>query len=106
MSVNLRDEGEESPRHRKHAKKRHVRSNHRHDYECVCIDSHSFVNHGGVRTPYYHVGERCRECGRMRNVWARRDLHEPPEGMRLFDTGDYLCFAFARKLPESMEVDA
>ena len=35
---------EDAPRHRKKSKKRHVRSDHKHEYEKVCIDAHMKVH--------------------------------------------------------------
>lgn len=94
---------EDAPRHRKKAKKRHVRSDHRHEYEDVCVDTCSYVvMRGGVRYPYYSVARRCKVCGRLSNV--RSSLREVPDGMRLFRCKDFLELLCARELPESKEV--
>lgn len=95
---------EEGPRHRKKAKKRHVRSDHRHDYETVCVDAHSFLLHHGTRRPLYHIAYRCKVCGRLRDSHVVRDIHEPPEGMPLYEVRDFLELALMRELPEERRV--
>ena len=102
--IDQRLEGEEPPRHRKVSKKRHVRSDHKHEYEQVCIDGHGFVFSHGTKKPLYWVGRRCRVCGRLQDARMRPDLHEPPEGMRLFDVRDFILFDIGSELPESYEV--
>ena len=101
--IDERLEGEEPPRHRKKVKKPHVRSDHRHEYEQVCIDGHGFVFSHGTKTPLYWVGRRCRICGRLQDAKLRYDLHEPPEGMRLFDVRDFILFDIGSELPDSYE---
>lgn len=94
---------EDAPRHRKKAKKRHVRSDHRHEYEDVCVDTGSYeVRHGGERHPYYSVARRCRVCGRL--LYVKSSLREVPDGMKLFRCKDILELLCARELPESKEV--
>lgn len=93
---------EDEPRHKKKAKKRHVRSDHRHEYEKVCIDAHSYVLFHGKRTPYMYEGVRCKVCGRLKDVRTMSDWHEPPESMRLFVVDDFLAL-FDKYLPDEKE---
>lgn len=102
--IDERLEGEEPPRHRKVSKKSHVRSDHRHEYEQVCIDGHGYIVSHGTKTPVYWVGRRCHICGRLQDAKLRYDLHEPPEWMRLFDVRDFILFDIGREMPESYEV--
>ena len=92
--IDERLEGEEPPRHRKRAKRTHVRSDHKHEYEQVCIDTHA----------YYYVADRCRVCGRLQDARLMPDLHEPPDGMRLFDVRDFILFDMGSELPDDAEV--
>lgn len=94
----------EEPRYRKKAKKRHVRSDHRHEYEEVCIDMHSLVYRSGLKIPYLYVGKRCRICGRMADWRSRADLQEPPEGMSLYEVPDWDYLFDNKVLPEEMRV--
>ena len=92
--IDQRIEGEEPPRHRKVSKKRHVRSDHRHEYEQVCIDTHA----------YYYVADRCRVCGRLGDVVLKPNKHKPPEGMRLFEVHDFIELMGMTQLPDDAEV--
>lgn len=93
----------EEPRHRKKAKKRHVKSDHRHDYEEVAIDAGTESVIGGVRHRAYHMGMRCKVCGRLHNVklWERPD--EPPEDMPLYEV-DGINGLFAKELGDERMV--
>lgn len=92
---------EDGPRHKKKAKKRHVRSDHRHEYEDIAIDSHTYIYRSGVgRIHVYETGSRCKVCGRLCNV-KFRELYEPPVGMPLYEVRDFLELAMMRELPES-----
>lgn len=102
--IDERLEGEEPPRHRKVSKKHHVRSDHKHEYEQVCIDGHGYAVSHGIKTPLYWMGSRCRICGRLQDAKLRYDLHEPPEGMRLFEVEDFILFDIGNKLPDDAEV--
>lgn len=102
--IDERLEGEEPPRHRKKAKRSHVRSDHKHEYEQVCIDGHGYIVSHGIKAPFYWVGSRCRVCGRLQDARVRPDMHEPPEGMRLFEVEDFVMFVIGGELPESYEV--
>lgn len=93
--IDQRLEGEESPRHRKRAKKTHVRSDHKHEYEWVCIDAHA----------YYYVADRCRVCGRLYDVCLKPDMLEPPDGMRLFEVHDFIELMGMTQLPDDAEVE-
>ena len=79
----------DEPRHRKKAKKRHVRSDHKHEYEEVAIDAGTESFFWGMRHRDYHMGMRCKVCGRLRNVklWERRD--EPPEDVPLYEVDGF-----------------
>ena len=95
---------DDGPRHRKKAKKRRVRSDHKHEYETVCVDAHSFEWRDGEWVPYMNIVRRCKVCGRVGNVRSRSDLHETPSDMPLYvvDGLDYLLGS--RELPESRRV--
>lgn len=94
----------EEPRYRKKAKKRHVRSDHKHEYEQVCIDAHSFIHRNGEKVPYLYLGERCRVCGRLNGWRGCTNLQEPPEGMPLYEVPGW-DFLFDKKaLPDEMRV--
>lgn len=78
----------DEPRYRKKAKKRHVKSDHKHEYELVCIDAHTeVVTHKG-HFPYYYIGSRCKVCGRLQNVRSRTDINTPPAGMKIYEVKD------------------
>ena len=92
----------DEPRTRKKAVKQRDRSDHKHEYELVAIDSHSYeyLGRGKVRQ-VYDVGERCRICGRLGDVHFRNVYST--EGMRLFEV-DGLDGLLSRYLPEDKEV--
>ena len=94
----------DEPRYKKKAKKRRVRSDHKHEYEDVCVDAHSHLLAHGTRQPIYYIGTRCKVCGRLQNVRLRYDVHEPPEDMPLYEVRDFLELAVMRELPESRMV--
>ena len=96
---------EEAPRHRKKSRKRHVRSDHKHEYEQVCIDASSSVITIGGRRKCYHIGKRCKVCGRLRDVhlWAAEE--QVPEGMPLYRVDDVLKLVRMKELPDGMRVD-
>ena len=94
---------EDGPRHRKRARKVHVRSDHRHDYERVCVDDHSRVFSRGEERPLYTLVDRCRVCGRVGNTRRRPELREPPEGMPLYEVEQFETW-FMRVLPEDRRV--
>lgn len=91
----------DEPRHRKKAKKRHVRSDHRHDYEKVCVDAQASVLHNHQWVPSYYVIERCRVCGRMRHT--KGHVQEVPKGMPLYRV-DGLMGLWSKELGEERRV--
>ena len=94
----------DEPRYRKKSKKKHVRSDHKHEYELVCIDAHTkVITHKG-KFPYYYIGMRCKVCGRLGSIKARTNTHKPPAGMPLFDVGDIFEFWKMKELPDEMMV--
>ena len=95
---------EEGPRHKKKAKKRHVRSDHKHEYETVCVDAHSFVSTRGGWRPYIHFIKRCKVCGRIGDVSIRPGVHEPPEDIPLYEVDDWLSLWTGKVLPEEKRV--
>lgn len=94
----------DEPRHKKKAKKKHVRSNHKHEYETVCVDAHSVVWRDGARIPYMNIVRRCKVCGRVGDVQFRLDLHEPPEGTPLYEVDSWDYLFDHKELPEEMRV--
>ena len=80
------DPMEETPRHRRKHKRKRVRSDHKHDYELVCVDSSMFVRSGGETEHLYESAERCRVCGRVARYRFDQWRGEPPKGLRLFKT--------------------
>lgn len=95
---------EDGPRHKKKPKKKRVRSDHKHEYETVCIDMHSLVYTHGKKIPYLYLGKRCRICGRMADWRGRSDLQEPPEGMPFYVVPDWTYLWDNKVLPSDMEV--
>lgn len=97
------DPMEESPRHRSKRKRRHVRSDHKHVYEQVCVDDGSYVVERGVRRPRYCVAKRCSVCGRLGDLDIG-GLDKPPKGMPLYRVNDWMELWRERYLPKSAEV--
>ena len=96
---------EDGPRHKKKAKRKHVRSDHKHEYEEVCIDAHAHVYRRGVgRVHVYFMGTRCRVCGRLHDLRLGGSITEPPKGMRLFEVGGTFALIDMRVLPDETEV--
>ena len=87
----------DEPRYRKRAKRRHVKSDHKHEYEDVSI----VVT--GYRKPLVHIGQRCKLCGRLYDYRHTR-LAEPPAGMRVFEVEELPTLWSLKVLPEDMEV--
>lgn len=94
----------EEPRYKKKAKKKHTRSDHKHDYEQVCIDAHEFAYRHGKEVPYLYLGKRCKVCGRIGDLREMPDMSEPPEGMPLYDVPDWLFLWTEKALPSELEV--
>lgn len=95
---------EDAPRHRKKARTRRVRSDHRHEYEDVCIDAHAAVYRHGERRRVYYTGTRCRVCGKLADVRMGASLYEPPEGMALYEVDGLLALLDMKVLPDSARV--
>jgi hypothetical protein len=97
------DPMEEPPRHRRKRKRRHIRSDHKHEYETVCVDDGSYVIERGVRRPRYCVAERCAVCGRVGDL-RLTSYEELPDGMPLYEVNDWMELWRERYLPKSAEV--
>lgn len=95
------NEGE--AKRRKAARHAHVRSDHRHEYEPIRIDSHSLGRSGGESVPLYHLAKRCRRCGRLSEVRLFCTADELPDGLRTFEV-DGLGGLFGMTLPDDREV--
>lgn len=80
----------EEPRHRKKARKKHVRSDHKHDYEEVAIADGTYTVVNGERSKNYHRGMRCKVCGRLRDVRFGWSGEEPPEDMPLYEVDSFV----------------
>jgi len=93
----------DEPRHRKKAKKRHVRSDHRHDYEKVAVDAHSCVLSNGEREPLVYVMDRCKVCGRTGGRSWSRLKSDIPDDMHVYDVGGIMGL-FAKELGEELRV--
>lgn len=91
----------DEPRTRKKAVKQRDRSDHKHEYERIVIDVHTYEYSHGEKRPVFHVGERCRICGRLGNVHFRNAYSI--DGMRLFEVDDWREL-MERYLPEDKEV--
>ena len=91
----------DEPRTRKKAVKQRDRSDHKHEYERIVIDAHTYEYSHGEKRPVFYVGERCRICGRLGNVYFRNVYST--EGMRLFEVDDWREL-MERYLPEDKEV--
>ena len=94
---------EDAPRHVKKAKKRHVRSDHKHDYETVCIDAHTRMLRIGKNLPCLYLGSRCKICGRVLDVKLITNLVKPPKSMPLYEV-DTETFLRSKYLPEKCKV--
>ena len=96
---------EDAPRHKKKAKKPHVKADHRHEYETVAIDAHAFVlTRSHERFPYLYVGERCKVCGRLADIRST-SFQEPPEGVDLYEVEDFTQLLGLKALPDDMRKD-
>lgn len=94
----------EEPRFRKKRKKVHVRSDHKHEYETVCVDDHSFVRRRGERYRLLHLVKRCKVCGRIGDCREMPYMSEPPDGMPLYDVPNWLYLWTEKVLPEDRKV--
>ena len=98
------DFDEEAPRYRKKSKKNHVKSNHKHEYERVCVDAHAVSFRRGHKVPYMYLADRCKICGRVGDMVMKSDLHEPPTEMPLYELADILEALDLKILPDEMRV--
>lgn len=98
---------EDAPRHHKKSKKVHIRSDHRHQYENVAIDTGNVLICGGRKCPYVVVTRRCKVCGRLGETLMTRtvELDKVHKGMRLFKVDGLLEFYKLKGLPEELEVE-
>lgn len=94
---------EEAPRHRKKAKRRHERSDHKHEYEEVVVDCGTVRFGRDGHHKEFDMVMRCRVCGRIGDVRWGKYRDEPPAGMRMFRVDDWLAL-FDKTLPEDKEV--
>lgn len=94
----------DEPRYKKKSKKRHVRSDHKHEYEKVCIDAHDLLYRPDNKMLMYHLGQRCRICGRLYDWHMVPDLSEPPEGMPLYEVDGWDYLIDHKELPEERRV--
>lgn len=94
----------EEPHFKKKRKKRHIRSDHKHEYETVCVDDHSYIHRHGKRYRYLHLVKRCTTCGRIGDVQVMPDAYEPPSGMPFYEVDSFLFLWSEKTLPESLRV--
>lgn len=94
----------EEPRFKKKAKKRRIRSDHKHLYETVCVDTHSWVRTHDGEFSSYHMCVRCKLCGRIQNIKLWRFETEPPKDMPLYEVEDFFDLVSMKVLPEELKV--
>lgn len=94
----------EEPRFKKKRKKVHVRSDHKHEYEKVCIDAHSTVVTRRGKFPCYHMGMRCKVCGRLRSTSLWVFEGGIPTDMPLYEVDDFFELVTTKVLPEDNRV--
>lgn len=90
----------DEPRPKKKSVKKHVRSDHKHDYETVAVDTGTFYRDLRGKHRIVTICERCRICGRVGRHLQRAE--NAPDGMRLFIADG--MFLVPEQLPEEMEV--
>lgn len=95
----------DEPRFKKKRKKFHVRSDHKHDYEQVCIDTHSETVTREGRFPSYCIAVRCRICGRLKDVKLWQSIRKPPEGMPLYEVKDIFELIKMKEMPDERVVN-
>ena len=84
---------EDAPRHKKKRRKKHVRSDHKHEYEDVVIECHSHCIIRGKKHPTLFKTKRCKICGKFRTYYNMPHTWEPPSGMRRFEVKDFLTMS-------------
>lgn len=82
------------------------RSDHKHEYEDIVIDAHSYMLHEGRKTPFLYCAKRCKVCGRLAHVNTRVDLQTPPAGVPLYEVADLLELMGLKTLPAERVVTA
>lgn len=95
---------DDGPRYRKKSRKRHVKCDHKHEYEVVAIDCGSYYIDRSGRHDYYHKGIRCKVCGKLYNFYDMRDKDWVTADIRLFEVKDLFELLRLKYLPDSMEV--
>lgn len=83
----------EEPRHRKKAKRRHVRSDHKHEYEKVAIDAGDWLVGKGKQ---YRIHTRCKICGRLQDF--KGYVSEVPNGMALYELDGMMELLLTKEL--------
>lgn len=96
----------EEPRFKKKRKKRHVKSDHRHEYEQVCIDAHSISYTRDGTFAMYHLGLRCRACGKLGSVRCWQWKGEPPSDLPMYEIDDVIQLIGMKYLTDDMRVDS
>lgn len=95
----------DEPRYRKKSKKKRVRSDHKHVYENVAVDTHSYVIGKGTRTHFYYVCKRCKVCGRLgSSTIMAHGTYDPPDDMPLYEVDDIFEWFDMKMLPEEKRV--
>ncbi len=77
----------EEPKYHKKKHKKHVKSDHKHIYEDVCVDSHKAFK--GLKNPKAcNIAKRCKVCGRVYDIelWV---AYEPPEGLPVYEVDTF-----------------
>lgn len=93
----------EEARHHKRAKRSHVRSDHKHQYEEIMIDTFTIFRDSKGRPLRYEPAKRCRICGRLKD-WKTRMVEEPPDGVHVYLTRDWYGLRKTMVLPDSARV--
>lgn len=91
----------DEPITKKKAVKKHVRSDHKHDYETVAVDAGVTYRDTRGEHRILTICERCRICGRVGRLLKRTE--NQPENMRLF-IGNGMFWVLEKSLPEDREV--
>lgn len=94
----------EEPRYRRKSRKRHVRSDHKHEYETVCVDAHSIFRTLKGEYPTYHMAVRCKVCGRIKDIKLWQYDYEPPDDLPLYEVDDFFKLIKMKSLPDEMRV--
>ena len=94
----------DEPRHKKKSVKKRVRSDHKHMYENVAVNTHSCVLSKGTRTPFYYICKRCKVCGRIGNGTMERNVDDLPDDMPIYEVADIIEWSGMRSLPEEKRV--